>query len=207
MAESAYQITRDKLPTPGEVRALLETCHRLANLDLANGRKVWVSRYLLVHLACASGLRAGEIAGLRVGDCHWNLNGSRLVVRGAGSRRGRTVHLGQQLAGHIQAYLHVRRRTWGEPAEAGELLLPGRGGQPYSTAALCFSFRKAVTAARLDWPCSLRNARHFYSAYLLTKTDDLGYVQRQLGHANQGMTLLYRDVTPLGDCDLAQELV
>lgn len=207
MADGPYQITKEKLPTPEEVQTLLAACQRLASLDLANGRKVWVTRYLLVHLACASGLRAGEIAGLRVGDFFWGVRGSLLTVRGAVGRRGRAVHLGPQLAGHIQAYLGVRRRAWGQAAAQGDLLLPGRGGKPYSTAALCFSFRKAVAAARLDWPWSLRNARHFYGACLLAKTDDLRYVQRQLGHANQGMTVLYRDVVPLMDCALAQDLI
>ncbi|MFH1059127.1 MAG: site-specific integrase [Pseudomonadota bacterium] len=206
LTEAVYQITRDKLPALQEVRVLLENCQRLAGLDLANGRKVWVVRYLLAHLAFASGLRAGEIAGLQVGDFHWSLRGSRLSVRGKIGRRPRAVHLGPQLAGHIQAYLRVRRHAWGKETGLDDLLLPGRAGRPYSTAALDFSFRKAVLAARLSWACSLRNARHFYSAYLLAKTNDLAYVQRQMGHANQGMTVLYRDVAPLIDCDLVQDL-
>lgn len=206
MADTVYQITKDKLPAWQEVRDLLDNCQRLAGLDLANGRKVWVVRYLLAHLAFASGLRAGEIAALKVGDFHWSLRGSGISVRGGVGRRPRSVHVGPQLAGHIQAYLRVRRHAWGKEVSVEDLLLPGRAGRPYSTAALDFSFRKAVLAARLTWPCSLRNARHFYSAYLLAKTDDLAYVQRQMGHANQGMTVLYRDVAPLIACESVQDL-
>ncbi len=90
---------------------------------------------------------------------------------------------------------------------AESLLLPGRNDKRYSTAALSFSFRKAVDAAQLSGSYSLRNARHSYSAFLLAKTDDLCFVQRQMGHANQGMTLLYRDVTSLINCKLAEALI
>lgn len=207
LTSEPYQITQDKLLTPEEVEALLLTCKRLAKSDLAHGRKVWLTRYLMVHLACAGGLRASEIAWLRVGDFQGAGPRPLLMVRRAGGRRHRVVHLGPRLAEHIQDYLRVREITWGEQLSPQELLLPGRGGRPYSTAALCFSFRKAAEAARLAWPCSLRKARHFYSAFLLAKTDDLRYVQTQLGHANQSMTILYRDLAPLTNHRLTQELI
>ncbi len=108
MGKEPYQITKEKLLTPEEVEVLLGTCARLAKTDLTNGRKVWVTRYLLVHLACASGLRASEIAWLRVGDFQNLASGHLLLVRpprGGGRRR---VYLGPKLAGHIQEYLRIR---------------------------------------------------------------------------------------------------
>lgn len=207
MSEEPYQITMEKVLPPEEVRNLLSTCRRRAKQDLASGRKVWVTRYLLVHLACASGLRAGEIAWLRVGDFKSEEGAWFLGVRRPNSGGSRQVHLGPQLAEHIEEYLRVRSRTWGETLKDEDLLLPGRNGKPYTAAALCFSFRKAAEAANLSGSYSLRNARHSYSAFLLASTGDLRYVQRQLGHASQSMTMLYRDVTPQINPELAEALI
>ena len=207
MPEQPYQITRDKLPTPEEVSSLLKKCDRLAKLDLANGRKVWVTRHLLVHLACGSGLRASEIALLREEDVPRRGQAALLMVRRGEGERHRTVQVGRRLAGHIAQYRRIRRAAWGELPHPQDLLLPGRGGLPYTTAALCFRFRKAVEAAHLKGPFSLRNARHFYAAYLLAKTADLRFVQRQMGHANQNMTTLYFDVAPFIDPAAAGEAI
>jgi site-specific recombinase XerD len=207
LSDEPYQITMDKLLTPEQVETLLNTCKRLAKLDLASGRKVWVVRYLMVHLACASGLRACEIAWLRVGDLVYQGGGAQMSVRRPKGRSQRTVQVGPKLAHHIQEYLQIKALTWGEACVPRDLLLPGRGARPYTTAALCFSFRKAVDAAHLPAAYSLRNARHSYSTFLLAKTDDLRYVQRQLGHANQSMTVLYRDVAPQINYGLAGDLI
>ncbi|MCB2185046.1 MAG: site-specific integrase [Deltaproteobacteria bacterium] len=202
-----YHITPDKLLSPREVAHLLRTSQRLAQRDLDQGRTAWVKRYLLVHLACASGLRAGEIAGLRVADFQEPAAGPQLVVRHSQVGRSRRVQVGLGLACHLREFLEFRRRNWGEICAGPDLILPGRRGRPYSTAALGASFRKAVEAARLPAVYSLRNTRHTYAAFLLAQTGDLRFVQRQVGHANQSMTVLYREVTPLADADLARALL
>jgi site-specific recombinase XerD len=207
MLDEPYQITMDKLLTPEQVELLLNTCKRLAKLDLASGRKTWVVRYLMVHLACASGLRACEIAWLRIMDFHHQDGAALLSVRRPKGRSQRIVHLGPKLTAHIQEYLQIKEMTWGDVCLPHDLLLPGRGAKPYTTAALCCSFRRATEAAQLSGSFSLRNARHSYSTFLLAKTDDLRYVQRQLGHANQSMTVLYRDVAPQINYGLACDLI
>jgi len=209
-----YRITRDKLMLPEEVGHLLAVCERRAALDLAGGRKGWVNRYMLVHLACGSGLRAAEIAALKVGDLHLreatlNLSDAApyLNVAGPGGRPGREVRLGLAPAGQLRGYLRIREETWGEALRGEDLLLPGRHGGPYTSAALGVSFKKAIAAAGLSESYSLRTARHSYSAFLLATTSDLRYVQRQMGHANQNMTLLYQDVIPVIDPAAASSLI
>ncbi len=204
MNDEPYQIGMDKLLTPEEVRVLLAACARRARLDLANGRKVWVVRHLLVHLACASGLRTGELARLRVGDLLQDEGPALLAGRSPHARR---VRLGPPLTRHIEDYLGIRQQAWGERLDDGDLMLPGRQGRPYTAAALGFSFHKAAEAAGLSGDYTLRNARHSYSAFLLARTGDLRYVQRQMGHASASMTLLYRDVAPLVDRRLAEALI
>lgn len=207
LSDRIYRITRDKLPEPEEVFSLLRFCREKAASDLINGRKAWIKRYLLVHLACGAGLRASEIALARTGDLQ-EIDGDLLLwVRRSKGKRHHQVHLGDGLAAHIKEYLHLKLNTWGDKPAADELLLPGRKGRPYSISSLSISFRRAVEECGLDCLFTLRNARHFYAAFLLAKTRDLGYVQRQLGHANQSMTVLYLDVTPHLDCREAQAAI
>jgi site-specific recombinase XerC len=177
---------------PVEVQVLLAVCRKKAQTDVANGRKIWVIRHLIVHLACGSGLRAGEIAGLRIRDLRLEADPPCLVVVKPEGRRTREVHLGRRLAEHLASFLNLRATALREPLDGEDLLLPGRGGRPYTGAALGVNFRKAVQAARLSPRYSLRNARHTYSFLLLAKTGDLRYVQGQMGHVNQSMTCLYQ---------------
>ena len=194
-ALSPYQITRDKVMTTEEIQRLMGLCEKKARADLVNGRKIWVVRHMLVHLAWASGLRAGELSALRIE--HLNLAGehpSLLVLHPDGDFR--EVFIGLGLAAHIRDFMHTRRTAWQEPIGPGSPLLPGRGGKPYTVPALCFSFRRAIEAARLPRRHSLRHARHSYSAFLLASTGNLRFVQRQMGHSSQSMTALYQDVAP-----------
>jgi site-specific recombinase XerD len=202
-----YRITRDKLMMPEEVGHLLSVCGRRASIDLAGGRKGWVNRHMLVYLACGSGLRAAEIATLKIGDLHLSDGAAYLSVSGPEGKHARQVVLGRGLTEHLRDYLAIKERTWGEPLHAGALLLPGRSGDPYTSAALGASFKKALAAAGLSKTYSLRSARHAYSAFLLATTSNLRYVQKQMGHANQSMTLLYQDVAPCINLEAASSLI
>lgn len=95
-------------------------------------------------------------------------------------RSHRLLQVGPKITAYIQEHLQIKRHTWGKACAPEDLILPGRGAKTYTTAALCFSFRKAVEAAELPTAYSLRNARHSYSTFLLAKINDLRYVQRQL---------------------------
>ena len=68
---SEYRITRDKFLSPAEARQLLRTCQEKAIVDIAKGRKTWVTRYALVHFALNTGLRVAEISDLQIGDLHF----------------------------------------------------------------------------------------------------------------------------------------
>ena len=67
---NGYAITRDKFLSPKEARHLLKISEERAIIDTIKGRKTWVTRYMLVHLALNSGLRVSEIAALTIGDLH-----------------------------------------------------------------------------------------------------------------------------------------
>ena len=63
---TGYQITRDKFFASNDIRKILRKCEEKGTIDLRKGRKTWVTRHLLVHLALHSGLRVSELAALKL---------------------------------------------------------------------------------------------------------------------------------------------
>jgi site-specific recombinase XerD len=89
--------------SPAQVEALLEACDR----DTALGRREYAVIVLLVRL----GLRAGEVAGLRLEDIDWHHG--EVLIRGKGARQEclpLPVEVGQAVADYL---MHAR------PADAG----------------------------------------------------------------------------------------
>jgi integrase/recombinase XerD len=86
-------------------------------------------------------------------------------------------------------------------------LLAGRGGAHYATSALQFSFKKAIEQANLPTHYSIHSARHTYATFLLAKSKNIRFVQKQLGHASLSMTALYSDVLPELNQSLAETLL
>ena len=201
-----YAITRDKFMSPGEVRTLLSTCESRAIVDLAKGRQTWVKRHMLVHLAIHSGLRVSEIAALTVGDLHINGKATCLIVQhGKGDRR-REVYLDKELVRHLREFIKTKETAWGEPVNEAAPLFLGQKGK-YTTTALQLSFKKAIREAKLPERYSIHSSRHTYATILLSKTNNLRFVQKQLGHASLNMTSLYADVLPEANQTLADAIL
>ena len=97
---------------PDEVKRLLATCDRRTTA----GRRDFAILLLLVRL----GLRAGEVAGLRLDDINWRVG--EIVVSGKGDRRRRL--LGHRRVLTTAIYAKVDR------AALRELARPWPGGTP-----------------------------------------------------------------------------
>lgn len=205
MAANSYLITRDKFLAEDEARRLLKVVEEKALVDTVKGRTTWVTRFMLVHLALNSGLRVSEIASLTIGDLKLTGKDHYLTVVGKGGKK-RDVYLDQGLVRHIKGYIDAKRRAWGEPVSPDAPFLAGRGGNHYTTTALQMSFKKALTAAGLPETYSIHACRHTYATLLLEKTNNIRFVQKQLGHANIAMTALYADIFPEKNRELANKI-
>ena len=191
-----YAITRDKFFSAQEKQGLLRVCRKRAVSDLIKGRKNWITRYMLIHLALNTGLRVSEIAALKVEDLHMNGKENYLIVQNGKGGKKRDVYMDKDLVKHLQEYLEIREKEWGETIEGTSPLFSGRGGRHYTTTALEISFKRAIEAASLPRTYSIHSARHTYATFLLAKSNNLRFVQKQLGHASIAMTSLYADVLP-----------
>ncbi|MFW6186524.1 MAG: tyrosine-type recombinase/integrase [Actinomycetota bacterium] len=167
------------VPTPGEVRAVLEA----ADEHYAP----------LFALAAFAGLRLGEAAGVQLGDVDFlrrTLHVERQVQRaGAGAVEVRApkygserdVYLPDELVQLLAAHVEV-----GVVGETG-WLFRGPHGNPPDRASVGYWWRKATTAAGLGF--RLHDLRHFYASGLIAAGCDVVTVQRALGHSNASITL------------------
>jgi integrase len=192
MATQPYQIDRGKFMDRNEGAKLIKICRARAELDAAKGRTTWPVRFMLVDLALFTGLLVAEIAALKVGDLVLKAEAPYLIVRSGKGGRKRTVYLDGALVKHLKSYI---KHHLSNPDAEGPLF-PGRNGQHCPPITLMKSFKRACEEADLPSHYSIHSARHTYATYLLHDTQNLRYVQKQLGHAQISMTALYADVLP-----------
>jgi integrase/recombinase XerD len=135
--------------------------------------------------AYAAGLRASEVAGLRVADID-SARGVILVRHGKGAK-DRNVMLSAQLRGILRAYWRLARPT--------TYLFPGRDEEhsidPTVLHAAC---RSAVNAAGLTKRVTLHTLRHSFATHLLESGTDIRIIQVLLGHNNLSSTARYTQV-------------
>ena len=135
--------------------------------------------------AYAAGLRASEVASLKVAD----LDSSRMVIRvqqGKGGR-DRYVMLSPQLLGILRAYWRLARPPhWLFPRQDGE--------QPIHPTTLNAACHSACAAAGLGKRVTVHTLRHSFATHLLESGTDIRIIQALLGHRNVNTTARYAQV-------------
>jgi len=176
-------------------------------IDQIKGRKTWVTRYTLVYLALNSGLRVSELARLKLKDLQLGGKENFLIVQNGKGNRKRDVYLDTELVKHLKEYIVISKTAWSESTAYDAPLLAGRNGGHFTTTALEISFKQALIAAGLPSTYSIHSSRHTYATILLAKTNNLRFVQKQLGHSTLNMTALYADVLPEHNQALANSIL
>jgi len=135
--------------------------------------------------AYAAGLRASEVASLKVAD----IDSSRMVIRveqGKGGR-DRYVMLSPQLLGILRAYWRLARPPhWLFPRHDGE--------HPIHPTTLNAACRSACAAAGLGKRVTVHTLRHSFATHLLERGTDIRIIQALLGHRNVNTTARYAQV-------------
>ena len=206
MKSSTYNIDREKILDFDQRSKLLKTCIDKAELDLLHGRETWVKRYMLVDLALFSGLRVAEITNLKIGDIELTSKDPYLIVRKGKRGKKRDVYLDKELVNHLKTFITWKKKTMGEEVENDSPLFMGRNGKHCAVITLMKSFKRAIEESHLPLHFSIHSARHTYATFLLHTTNNLRYVQKQLGHSKISMTALYADVLPSENGKLANKI-
>jgi integrase/recombinase XerD len=135
--------------------------------------------------AYAAGLRASEVASLKVAD----IDSSRMVIRveqGKGGR-DRYVMLSLQLLDILRAYWRLARpQHWLFPRQDGV--------HPIHPTTLNAACRSACAAAELGKRVTVHTLRHSFATHLLESGTDIRIIQALLGHRNVNTTARYAQV-------------
>ena len=144
-----------------------------------------------LSLAYGTGLRAGEVVALKVGD----IDSQRMtlrVERGKG-QKDRYAMLSPVLLERLRVWWRVARAQ-GKMLDGG-WLFPGMNPvDSLSTHQLNRAIHAAAEAAHIDKRVSMHTLRHSFATHLLEQKVDIRIIQVLLGHKKLDTTALYAQV-------------
>jgi integrase/recombinase XerD len=156
--------------------------HRLLSLEPDERNRI------LLLLLYASGVRRGEIAGLRWQDLQATAEGGQITVFGKGGKT-RSV----QLPTSVWKELSKLR---GE-ALSGDPVFPSRkGGEPLTDSGIWRLVKQAARRAGIEVPVSPHWLRHAHASHALDRGAPIHLVQATLGHASITTTGRYLHARP-----------
>ena len=153
----------------------------------------------LVGLLASTGMRAGEICALCIGDFSQELGQPcRVTVTGKGSKQ-RVLLVHEEAFSVLRSYWAERRHLYGEMPESSTAFV-NRHGHAISPAMLWQLVSKLfVRAGVTRRPGSMAHSlRHSFATHALDNGASILEVQKLLGHASLESTRRYLDVVGSG---------
>ena len=169
---------------PGEIDTLLD--HPPARVD-ADEEAVRLRDDAVLELLYGSGLRVGELCGLRPDDV--DLAGGAVQVWGKGGRQ-RRVPVTAPAAEALAAWLERGRPAMSGSATPADAVFLNRRGRRLTGRDV-----RRILDRRAAAPTHPHALRHTFATHLLDGGADLRAVQELLGHASLTTTQLYTHVS------------
>jgi integrase/recombinase XerD len=139
----------------------------------------------------ATGCRASEVVGLRLGDLDLKAGLARCVGKGD---RERIVPLGSRAREALRPYLDDDRPALLARRPETQAVFVSRSGRPLSRVGLWHVVKAHARAAGLHASVSPHTLRHSFATHQLAGGADLRAVQEMLGHASIATTQIYTRV-------------
>src|ERR1017187_3415893 len=182
-----WVLTPDRFLSKDELVALLRTAEERRTLGVSGKQRQPVKDWMIIRIALLTGLRASELADLKVVDCFVGYGRSDIVVRCGKNGKSRVVKISPDLKRDIRWFLRWK-------SEHGELhaqayLVKGHRREKVTRVALWKRWKKLCPQHRLH------DARHTNATLLYEATTDLRLGQRQLGPSSPSITAVYADIT------------
>ena len=143
----------------------------------------------ILTLLYATGMRAGELAGLNACDVNFNLGIVRVMGKGG---KERIVPAAQAALDAVRQYIQTDRAA--AAADTTGRLLLSRTGKPLAREDVYRTVRKYVRRAAVRGRVTPHTLRHAFATHLLAHGADLRSVQEMLGHADISTTQIYTHV-------------
>ena len=179
-------------------------------LDSANHLRL----YPALHLAAMTGMRRGELAGLRWGD--WDQPGHRVsVARSRQSVAGRSVEVAVKtrtsrrcvdLDPATEAVLtawRTRQEHDGHPIGLADAMFTNTAGRPVHAESISQLFDRHLARSGLP-RIRFHDLRHTHASLLVAAGTPIKVVSERLGHAHPGFTMAtYQHLVPGMSADAA----
>jgi integrase/recombinase XerD len=155
------------------------------------GDRFFLRDRALLETLYATGCRASEVVGLKLGDLY--LDAAFCKCLGKGSKQ-RVVPLGKCAIAALRDYLGESRPNRPDATDPAAPVFVSRGGKPLSREMLWVIVKKYVRRTGLPTKASPHTLRHSFATHLLAGGADLRTVQELLGHASIRTTQHYTHV-------------
>jgi integrase/recombinase XerD len=144
----------------------------------------------LLELLYATGTRASEVAGLKIGDVNLKIGYVRCLGKG---NKERIVPLNKSASAAIEMYLSELRPKLEKPFSKDWLFL-SRTGRALGRIELWRIVKKYARLSGLSRQMTTHTLRHCFATHLLSGGADLRSVQEMLGHVDISTTQIYTHV-------------
>ena len=108
----SLKITQEDFMSEEQVRKLKKTLKEASKESLKKNNKVAVRDWMIIHIALDSGLRASEIANLRIRDLLIHQGQSSIIVRSGKGDKKRGVSIGKDLKNHLIRFLEWKEEKY-----------------------------------------------------------------------------------------------
>lgn len=150
-----------------------------------------VRNQAIIELLFGSGMRIGELCGLRNKDVDMQLGQIRILGKG---NKERVVDICIPVILHALRQWIAVRRSKGTPEEHFFTSHRGQGLSPQTIRALV---RRLIQECHIDKHVTPHTFRHTFATLLLEEDVDIAYIQHILGHSSISTTQIYLHVNPL----------
>ncbi|MFA5424722.1 MAG: site-specific tyrosine recombinase XerD [Phycisphaerae bacterium] len=169
-------------------------CSKDKVLDLLNAPDAKEDYYLrdkaMLELLYATGLRASELASLKIGDLNKDIGYLRCFGKG---NKERIIPVGKTAIAAVSEYIHNLRPLLVKQFSGDNLLL-SRTGRPLGRIEIWRLIKKYAARAGMPKKLTVHTLRHCFATHLLAGGADLRSVQEMLGHVDIATTQIYTHV-------------
>jgi integrase/recombinase XerD len=169
-------------------------CSRQQVIDLLNAPDEKEPYYLrdkaMLELLYASGMRASELAGMRISNLNLDIGYLRCFGKG---NKERVIPVGKIAIAAIRDYLANLRPKLAKPFSE-DFLLISRTGRAMSRIEIWRVVKKYSIRAGMPRNLTVHTLRHCFATHLLSAGADLRSVQEMLGHVDIATTQIYTHV-------------
>jgi integrase/recombinase XerD len=152
--------------------------------------KYYLRDKAILELLYATGVRASEVAGLKISDLNLDVGYLRCIGKGS---RERVIPLGKVAAAATLEYLKNMRPKLAK-SFSGDFLLLSRTGRPMGRIEIWRLIKRYAARAGMPRNLTVHTLRHCFATHLLAGGADLRSVQEMLGHVDISTTQIYTHV-------------